>query len=402
MVRAAFQILAEDGRARSGHILTPHGIIDTPAYIPVATRGAINTLSHSDLRTLSVQALITNAYHLHLQPGIELIREMGGLHRFMGWGTPLLLDSGGFQVLSLGIAKEKGGGKVSALNSESRKTLGSPSPKTGKNQVVITEDGVEFISYRDGTRHFFSPEKVVQTGLDLGADIIMVLDECTSPFHDFQATREAMERTHRWALTSLNSFHNTSSNGQVLFGIVQGGAFRELREESARFLGRQPFSGFAIGGFLGGSKQEMLEVLTWTIPHLPRDKPRHFLGIGLVEDIFEMVAQGIDLFDCVAPTRLAATGTFLCKGTPRFRMRILNEAYKNDPRPIEEHCTCLTCRSHSRAFLRHLFRAKEPLAGYLAAYHNLHFMETLMHQIRRAIQEKNFAVFKKSWMGAQG
>jgi queuine tRNA-ribosyltransferase/7-cyano-7-deazaguanine tRNA-ribosyltransferase len=402
MTKVSFHLQAEDGRARCGSLQTPHGIIETPAYVPVATRGSVKTLSISDLQALSVQALITNAYHLHLQPGLDLIRQTGGLHRFMGWDKPLLIDSGGFQVLSLGLAKEKGGGKVSALNHESGKARGSPFSKAGKNQVTVTKDGLEFISYRDGSRHRFTPEKVVRTGLDIGADIIIVLDECTSPFHDYQATREAMERTHQWALTSLESFHKTTDNRQALFGVVQGGAFRDLREESSRFLGGQPFSGFAIGGFLGGSKKEMIEVLTWTIPHLPRLKPRHFLGIGLVEDIFDMVEQGIDLFDCVAPTRLAATGTLLSKERPRFRMRILNQAYKNDRRPIEEGCTCLTCRTHSRAYLQHLFRAKEPLAGHLAAYHNLHFMETLMHQIRRAVQDGQFQTFKKSWMGGKG
>lgn len=397
----SFQILAEDGQARAGRISTPHGIIATPAYVPVATQGSVSSLSGEDLSNLSIQALITNAYHLHLQPGEALIQQMGGLHRFMGWEKPLLIDSGGFQVLSLGIAREKGGGKIASLFSEDRSRKGHLRSHQGKPLVKVTEAGVEFISYRDGSRHLFTPEQVVKIGMDLGADIIMVLDECTSPFHNVQETQEAMERTHRWAIKALSEFQNPSSTGQALFGIIQGGAYQDLREKSARFIGRLPFCGFAIGGFLGSSRDEMIQVLQWTIPHLPPDKPRHFLGIGLVEDIFEMVDRGIDLFDCVVPTRLAASGTFLTKGNPRFRLRILNEAFKEDSRPIEEHCSCLTCRCHSRAYLRHLFLAKKPLAGHLAALHNLHFMESLMTGIRRAIQTGAFESFRKAWFGGK-
>jgi queuine tRNA-ribosyltransferase len=402
MDRFTFQILAEEGQARTGRVGTPHGIIETPAYIPVATRGSVRSLSSADLSNLSIQALITNAYHLHIQPGANLIQQMGGLHRFMNWEKPILIDSGGFQVLSLGIAKEKGGGKISSSFSEEGGRKGRPRSKQGKPLVKVTEAGVEFISYRDGSRHLFTPEQVVKTGRNLGADIIMVLDECTSPFHTYQETRASMERTHRWAGKSLLEFQNHSLNGQALFGIIQGGPFKDLREESARFIAQHPFSGFAIGGFLGSSKREMIQVLQWTIPHLPREKPRHFLGIGLVEDIFEMVSRGIDLFDCVAPTRIAATGTFLAKGNHRFRLRILNEAFKNDPRPIEDDCNCLTCRCHSRAYLRHLFLAKEPLALHLAALHNLHFMESLMVKIRQAIRAGTFESFRMVWLGGEG
>lgn len=402
MDKFSFQILAEEGLARTGRIGTLHGIIETPAYVPVATQGSVRSLSGGDLTTLGIQALITNAYHLHLQPGEALINQMGGLHRFMGWEKPLLIDSGGFQVLSLGIAREQGGGKIASLFSEDRVRKGQLLSKQGKPLVRVTEAGVEFISYRDGSRHLFTPEQVVRTGRDLGADIIMVLDECTSPFHNHQETQEALERTHRWALKALSAFQGSSSTGQALFGIIQGGAYQDLREESARHIARLPFDGFAIGGFLGDSRKEMIRVLQWTLPYLPPDKPRHFLGIGLVEDIFEMVGRGIDLFDCVAPTRLAGSGTFLTRGNRRFRLRILNEAFKNDPRPIEENCNCLTCRFHSRAYLRHLFLAKEPLARHLAALHNLHFMESLMTGIRQAIGERVFEPFKKDWLGGQG
>lgn len=207
-----------------------------------------------------------------------------------------------------------------------------------------------------------------------------------------------MNRTHGWAHRSLSAFHTQRGNGQALFGIVQGGAYQELREESARFIGPLPFDGYAIGGFLGTSREEMIRILDWTLPHLPSEKPRHFLGIGLVEDIFEMVGRGIDLFDCVAPTRLAGTGTFFTRKKNRFRLRILNEAYKEDPRPVEDGCGCYTCLHHSRAYLRHLFAAKEPLAVHLAALHNLHFVESLMREIRRAIRQGTLETLKTEWM----
>jgi queuine tRNA-ribosyltransferase len=402
MTDFSFHILAEEGQARTGRIKTPHGIIATPAYVPVATQGSVRTLSGKDLSTLGIQALITNAYHLHLQPGEALIQEMGGLHGFMGWDKPLQIDSGGFQVLSLGIAREQGGGKIASLFSDDRGRKGHRPSNQGKPLVKVTEQGVEFISYRDGSLHLFTPEQVVRTGQGLGADIIMVLDECTSPIHNYQETQEAMERTHRWAERALLEFQGPSPKGQALWGIIQGGAYQDLREKSARTIARLPFDGFAIGGFLGSSRKEMIQVLQWTVPHLPPDRPRHFLGIGLVEDIFEMVGRGIDLFDCVAPTRMAGTGTFLTKKNRRFRLRILNEAFKNDPRPVEDDCNCQTCRCHSRAYLRHLFLAKEPLARHLAAHHNLHFMESLMTDIRQALGEGTFGLLKKAWVGEEG
>lgn len=389
--------MAEDGQARRGRIRTSHGPIETPAFVPVATQGAVRSLTAADLSAIGAQVLITNAFHLHLHPGEEIIQQMGGLHRFMGWEGPIIMDSGGFQVFSLGMAKEHGGSKVTSLFSEGqgrKRRLGS---KKGKPLVTVTEEGVEFVSYRDGSRHWFTPEQVVNLGRRLGVDMIMVLDECTSPLHNYQETQEAMERTHRWAFKALSEFHGHSSNGQSLFGIVQGGTHQDLREKSARFIAHQGFDGYALGGFLGNSKENLIQILKWTIPHLPPDKPRHFLGIGMVEDVFEMVRRGIDLFDCIAPTRMASTGTFFTKQDRRFRMHILNEAFRNDPRPVEEDCGCTTCRNHSRAYLRHLFLVKEPLAVVLAALHNLHFMESLMKEIRRAIQEGGLETLHRAW-----
>jgi queuine tRNA-ribosyltransferase len=394
----SFQILTENGSARTAVIHTAHGRIKTPAFVPVATLGAIKSLSSAHFSEVGIQVMITNAYHLHLQPGEGVIRQMGGLHRFLGWSGPLMMDSGGFQVFSLGAARESGGSKIFRPLPDREKT-GKENPSQGKRpRVRITEEGVAFISYRDGSTHHFTPEQVVTTGRHFGIDGLMVLDECTSPFHSHEETREAMERTHRWALRSLEEFHRLPGQNPSLFGIVQGGAFQDLRETSAAFVAAQPFHGYAIGGFLGTSSEELTHILQWTIPFLPSHKPRHFLGIGLVEDIFEMVRHGVDLFDCTAPTLLAANGTLLTRDNPRFRLRILNHRHKTDDRPIEEHCDCYTCRHHSRAYLRHLFLAKEPTGPILATLHNLHFMESLMGEIRQAITERGFEALRKSWM----
>jgi len=263
--------------------------------------------------------------------------------------------------------------------------------------VHVDEDGVEFISYRDGTRHRFTPERVIEIERKLGADIILVLDECTSPFHDYEYTTKAMDRTHRWAIRALKEFNRTSFKGQAIFGIIQGGAYHDLREKSARFISEQDFDGYAIGGSLGKSTKEMHQVLEWTIPALPQDKPRHLLGIGEIGDIFEVVTRGIDLFDCVLPTRLARTGTLFTKEAERFRIHIRNAQYTNDPSPIDKGCDCYTCHNFSRAYLRYLFMAKELLAIQLASIHNLYFLESLMRRMRTAIKEKRLAELKKEW-----
>lgn len=399
MEKFSFQIQAEEGMARTGLIQTGHGPIKTPAFVPVATLGAVRSLSSAHFSELGIQVLITNAYHLHLQPGEAVIRQLGGLHRFMGWSGPLLMDSGGFQVFSLGAARERGGSKISRLRPD-REERRRARPDQGKPpRVRITEEGVAFISYRDGSTHHFTPEQVVTTGKNLGIDSLMVLDECTSPSHTYEETLESMERTHRWALRSLEEFHRFPSPNLSLFGIVQGGSFQDLREKSAAFIAEQPFQGYAIGGFLGTSPEDLTHILQWTIPPLPSGKPRHFLGIGMVEDIFEMVRHGIDLFDCTAPTLLAVNGTLLTRNNPRFRLHILNHQQKIDDRPVEEDCACYTCRHHSRAYLRHLFFAKEPAGAILATIHNLHFMESLMAEIRRAIAENRFEPLRKTWMG---
>ena len=394
----SFELLAKDKKARAGKLVTPHGTIETPSFVVVGTQGTVKSVSVEDLRKIGTQVIITNAYHLHLQPGEDLIERMGGLNKFMGWEAPLMIDSGGFQIFSLGIAKEHGVGKIAPIFPGEQDRGGHFSSKKGKPLVRVDDDGVDFISYLDGSRHRFTPERVVEIERKLGADIILPLDECTSPLHDYNYTRAAMERTHRWAIRALGEFRRTSDKSQAFLGIVQGGAYQDLREESAGFMGELDFAGYAIGGSLGRSKEQMYQVLEWAIPLLPQDKPRHLLGIGEIEDIFQVVKRGIDLFDCVLPTKMARTGTLFTKEAERFRIHILNAQFKDDPGPIDEGCNCYTCCNYSRAYLRHLFMAREPFAVRLAAIHNLCFLESLMRQIRAAIRGRRLSALTREWM----
>jgi queuine tRNA-ribosyltransferase/7-cyano-7-deazaguanine tRNA-ribosyltransferase len=394
----SFELLAKDQGARAGKLVTPHGLVETPSFVAVGTQATVKAVSMEDLGKIGNRVIITNAYHLHLQPGEDLIQTMGGLHRFMGWQGPLMTDSGGFQIFSQGAGKEHGVGKIASIFPEENDRGRHFSSKTGKPLVTVDEDGVEFISYLDGSRHRFTPEGVIEIGRKLGTDIIMVLDECTSPLHDHDYTRTAMERTHRWAVRALAEFQNASDESQMLWGIVQGGAYQDLRQESATFIADQSFDGYAVGGSLGKSKDEMHQVLEWTIPLLPQDKPRHLLGIGEIEDIFQVVKRGIDLFDCVAPTRMARTGTMFVQKAERFRIHILNAQFKDDPSPIDEGCNCYTCCNYSRAYLRHLFVAKELSAVRLASIHNLYFIESLMRKIRTAIREGRLTALSREWL----
>jgi queuine tRNA-ribosyltransferase/7-cyano-7-deazaguanine tRNA-ribosyltransferase len=397
----SFKLLAHDGHARTAKLTTPHGTIDTPSFVAVGTQAAVKGVSHEDLRNIGTQVVIANTYHLHLQPGEDLIERMGGVHRFMAWDGPFMTDSGGFQIFSLGAGKEHGVGKIAPIFPDELDRGGHlRKPKSGRPLVRVDDEGVEFVSYLDGSRHRFTPEEIIRIEQKLGADIVFVLDECTSPLHDYPYTRAAMDRTHQWAVRALSEFRDTSDGGQALFGIVQGGAFRDLRQESASFISAQGFDGYAIGGSLGKSKHDMHSVLDWTLPHLPEDKPRHLLGIGEIEDIFEVVKQGIDLFDCVAPSRMARTGTLLVRDEERFRIHIMNARFTDDPNPIDEQCQCYTCLNHSRAYLRHLFVARELSGVRLATIHNLHFVESLMRDIRAAIAQNRLAALAKEWSGS--
>lgn len=412
----SFAIIKTAGAARLGSYKTPHGVIETPAFVAVGTQATVKGLTPEMVRGTGTQALFCNTYHLFLRPGAEVVAGLGGLHRFMNWPGPILTDSGGFQVFSLGASLEHGVGKIANIfPGEAGGVLGSSGARVGggKSLVTVGEDEVRFKSHLDGSEHVFTPERSIAVQRALGADIVLALDECTSPLHDQDYTRRSMDRTHRWAARSLRAFRESESlHGypQALYGIVQGGAFESLRRESAATiaamnLGGTGFDGVAIGGNLGKTKADMHRVLDWTVAELPRDKPRHLLGIGDVEDVFEAAARGCDTFDCVGPTRIARNGAVLARmgddGRPlaRFRLNLKNARFAKDARPIDATCGCYTCRHYSRAYLRHLFKADELLARTLATVHNLHFMAELCAEIRRALKEDRFEEMKRAWLG---
>jgi len=361
--RASYTRLAEDPatRARLGVLHTPHGDVPTPVFCPVGTQATVKALSPRDLRDVGATMILANTYHLYLRPGVDRIARLGGLHRFMAWDGPILTDSGGYQVFSL------------------------------KDLRRVDDDGVTFRSHIDGSQHRFTPEKVVALQEELGSDIAMVLDECAAP-DDYGYNVEALRRTLLWAERSLAAHHRAD---QALFGIVQGGVFPDLRAESVRALSAMDFPGYAIGGLsVGESKEETLAILDMVTPLLPADRPRYLMGVGSPEDVVEGVARGIDLFDCVLATRLARNGAVL---TRDGRLNMRNATYAEDSRPIEEQCSCYTCRTFSRAYLRHLVVAGEILGLHLTTVHNVHFMVTLMDDMRRAIGEGRFGAFREDF-----
>lgn len=397
-----FKIKKQDrsSLARVGQVETLHGIINTPAFVPVATQASVKSLSPEDLKNIGTEVILCNTYHLYLRPGVNLIKKFGGLRKFMNWQGPIITDSGGFQVFSLGFALEHGVSKIANIFPDEIITAKPISKFKNKSMVKIDNDGVVFYSHIDGAKHRFTPELSIKIQEKLGADIIFAFDECTSPLNDYTYTKKAMERTHRWAVRCLDEFVkcqrlNVNCRRQALFGIVQGGEWQDLRIKSAKFISKFDFDGFGIGGSLGKSKKQMYKILDWVCPILPDKKPRHLLGIGEVEDIFEAVKRGIDLFDCVMPTREARNGTLITK---KGKINILNAIHSQDKNPIEKDCGCYTCQNFSKAYLRHLFKAKELLVYRLATIHNLYFMEDLMRNIRKAILENKFLKFKKEFL----
>ncbi|MFA5128223.1 MAG: tRNA guanosine(34) transglycosylase Tgt [Patescibacteria group bacterium] len=376
-----FELIHEDKTtgARAGIMHTDHGDIPTPCFMPVGTQATVKTLDQDDLKKLDAPIILGNTYHLHLRPGEDLIDELGGLHKFMNWDRPILTDSGGFQVFSLGLQKEiKNNGKTNNDNAA---------------LVAIDEDGVTFKSHLDGSTHRFTPEIAVQIQHKIGADIIMAFDECTPDAAPYEYTKEAMERTHRWAERCLAEHEKKSDKPyrQFLFGIIQGANHRELREESGRFISSLNFDGVAIGGeSIGYNMEATKEIMDWLKPILPKDKPRYTMGVGLApKDLLKVVSCGADMFDCVAPTRLARHG-MLFTNDEAGRVNINNSKFAKDTNPIDKNCACDTCRNYTRAYIHHLFNAQEMTAMRLASIHNLHFMLNLMREARQAILEDRF------------
>jgi len=382
-----FKILkkSKKSNARTGVISTPHGLIHTPAFYPVGTKATVKGITPVQLNDMSIEAVLCNTYHLFLRPGDKVVKKFGGLHKFMNWQKPIITDSGGFQVFSLGLGMEHGASKIAGPALEAKKKRSEGVEKFAR----ITEDGVYFRSFLDGSKHFIGPEESMKIQENLGADIIFAFDECTSPYSDYEYTKEAMERTHRWAVRSLKAFRRKSSvvGRQLLFGIVQGGEFKDLRLESSKFIGAMDFDGFGIGGAFGKFKKNAKNELDWSVEHLPENKPKHLLGIGSVEDIMEAIRRGIDTFDCVTPTRLGRNGTALAaKGNLNMR----SGRFALDKKPIEKGCGCYTCANFTRGYVRHLFQSGEMLAGILTTIHNLYFMEKLMRGIRKDILNNKF------------
>ena len=357
-----FEVINKEGNARTGKFTTPHGVIETPVFAPVGTQATVKGITPAQLSEIGASLVLSNTYHLYLRPGEELVREFGGLHEFMQWKGPMLTDSGGFQVFSL---------------ADSRK---------------IDEDGVTFRSYLDGSMHRFTPERAVQIQESLGADIIMAFDECAQPY-DFETSLAAMNRTHNWLKRCVDA---KTSDDQALFGIVQGGIFPDLRKQSAEFIASLDLPGNAIGGLsVGETKPEMHAMLEVVNKILPEKKPRYLMGVGSPEDLINGVLRGVDIFDCVLPTRLARHKAAI---TRTGRLNLYNNRHRHDTNPIDPDCQCYTCRNFSRGYLRHLFVAKESLGGILLSIHNIHTLVNLMVEVRQAINENRFTDFAREFL----
>ena len=418
----SFDLLVTRGAARRGRLTTPHGSIETPEFLPVGTQATVKAILPRDIREVGVQGVLANTYHLYLRPGSQRIQALGGLHRFMSWDGPIMTDSGGFQAFSLGAGREHGVSKIGGVfpdeappkkarqprdphprrpgepKSQSKPQSGHASSKL----VKIDEEGVLFRSHLDGSSHKLTPELSIRIQEELGADLILAFDECTSPLADKNYTEYSLERTHRWAVRCLQARRDTP---QALYGIIQGGAYRDLRDRSTAFLTRPElgFDGYAVGGSLGRNKEEMLQVLDWTVFQLPAAYPRHLLGIGEIGDLFDGVQRGIDTFDCVIPTRFARNGHLLCPpGLPgrgsKCTLSMRNACYADDSTPPIPGCECYCCANFSRAYLRHLYKCSEILACQLGTIHNLHFMARLMREIRQALEDDRLAELRAHWV----
>jgi queuine tRNA-ribosyltransferase len=379
----AFRVTARDGatRARAGVLQTPHGTVQTPLFMPVGTRGTVKGLAPRDLNEAGAQIILANAYHLSLRPGAEQLAAFGGLHQFMGWSGPILTDSGGFQLFSLATPGRRNGSQGSL--------------------VKVTDDGAWFTSPIDGSRQYISPERSMEIQQAIGADIIMAFDECSRNDADEAVAARSMERTHAWLLRCRDRWREqeAAKRGvarQALFGIVQGGNSRALREQSAAFAAALELPGIAIGGeSIGYSRPMTASILDWVAGYLPEEVPHYAMGIGEPEDFFAVVRRGIDMFDSVLPTRMARNGTLL---TSQGRLRLLSSRYADDQTAPDPHCRCYTCRTASRAYLRYLFKTEELLAPYLATLHNVSFCLDLMRQMRQAISDGRFLTFEQTFL----
>ena len=428
-----FEVLAKVNKARRGKLITPHGVVETPNFVPVGTQASVKSLTPEDLKQIGVQMILANTYHLHLRPGEDVVEKLGGLHKFSGWDGPMMTDSGGFQVFSLGVAQEEGR-KLSKFSKEkkdsgvtsfyAKATKDKPLPRMtekenhaertlsldehfhrqlskggGLKGAKIDEDGVTFYSHLDGSEHRLDPKSSIEIQEKLGADLIVCFDDHESPLWDHAQTRESMERSHRWSLESLNVRERAD---QLMYGVTHGGVYEDLRVESAKLIDEH-FGAVAIGGAYT-SKEVLYQVIDWSVPNFSEDKPRHLLGIAEIVDLFNGVERGMDLFDCVAATRRARHGSIYISpvnggdAKNNFVIQITNEKYKLDNEPLDPGCECYACVNFSRGYVNHLFKANELLGMRLATYHNVYFVTDLMRQMREAIENGKFQELKEMWV----
>lgn len=372
-----FELKSKSGLARTSIITTAHGTIKTPVFMPVGTRGTVKTQSQEELESLGAEIILGNTYHLYLRPGLDILKKFGGLHIFMEWKRPILTDSGGYQVFSL-----------------------SQSKRGGQNLVKITDEGVRFSSHIDGSKHLFTPEKVIDIQLAIGSDIMMPLDVCPSAEANEKEIEQAVEMTFLWFRSAWKHYESKTkkmADKPALFAIVQGGTHPELRKRSFEELNKFPVAGFSIGGVAnaGESKKKQRMALEATLPLLPEDRPRYLMGVGEPEDLLNAVELGVDMFDCVSPTRLARHGVVY---TEKGKINLINSKFRTDKTPIDENCTCDTCKRYSKGYISHLLREGEVLGQRLTTNHNLHFLLTLMSDIRKAIDNDEFDQFKKDFL----
>ncbi len=392
-----FDIEKKNGLARAGKISTPHGDILTPAFVVVGTKATAKGLMPKDLEEAGAQAVIANTYHLYLEPGEAVVEKAGGVGTFMNWNKPTFTDSGGFQVFSLGEGYGKSISKFSAptpIHEEGLSLYDEDLRSVHGKLAVIDEEGVTFTSHLDGSTHRFIPERSIEIQHKLGADIIFAFDECPSPLADHAYQKLAMDRTHRWAKRSLSAHRGNLAQQQAIYGIVQGGRHEDLRSESARILSEMEFDGYGIGGTF--NKEDLYKSLNIVNTILPEEKPRHLLGIGEPIDLFIGVEHGIDTFDCVAPTRMGRGGSMYTK---RGKVNVENAKFADDHTLLNEGCSCYTCTNFTKAYIRHLFRAQEMLGGVLLSIHNVHFIVSLVKEMRQALFEDRFAAFKEEFLG---
>lgn len=375
-----FKILKKSkvSNARLGLLKTSHGEVETPALVPVATQAVIKTLTSEEVKQTKTQIVIVNTYHLHHKPGENVVAKAGGLHRFMNWPNPIMSDSGGFQVFSLGFGRDWQVGKL--LKHFPGKRVGIINEGDTPHFVRISDSGVTFRA-PDGSPEFLGPRESMAIQQKLGADIIFAFDECTAPLISYEYAKKALTRTHRWA-EICTSLHSVKS-GQALFGIVQGSRFKSLREESAKFIGSLGFSGYGIGGDLGRTKADISSIINWVLPHLEANKPRHLLGIGYLEDIENIVRLGIDTFDCTVPTHYARRGIAF---TEKGKLDLNKSLFLKDLKPLSKDCACFVCQNYKRSYLAHLIRAKEITGMKLLTFHNLYFFNSFVEKVREKIK----------------